>query len=165
MRGSTSSSPPGTSGEAIDELSSLAIECPPPPSNPEQASLAGGSGLTDAPCFVGEDLGMLAEGEDGEENGGHRGAGDVEEQIPLDFLMFVPLRTHEKYLQEKCYAAYELFYAYYDFSVRMERRVSVVPCSVPNARRMENVLVTFPLFSLARCVLSKCLGWKRGERK
>lgn len=66
----------------------------------------------------GDDRNEREEQEEDRERGGRA----IEEQIPLDFLIFVPLRTHEKYLQEKCYAAYELHFAYHDFSVRKRRK-------------------------------------------
>nr|CEL69437.1 TPA: bromodomain-containing protein [Neospora caninum Liverpool] len=65
----------------------------------------------------------------GKEGGEADGEERVEEQTPLDFLIFVPLRTHDKYLREKAYSAYELHYAYHDFAVHREAiRAQLLVC-------------------------------------
>ncbi|KYF42954.1 bromodomain-containing protein, partial [Toxoplasma gondii ARI] len=53
----------------------------------------------------------------------------AEEQTPFDFLIFVPLRTHDQYLRENAYSAYELHYAYHDVAVHREAiRAQLLVC-------------------------------------
>ncbi|PFH37117.1 hypothetical protein BESB_035750 [Besnoitia besnoiti] len=69
---------------------------------------------------------------------------ELEEQTPLDFLIFVPLRTHDIYLKEKAYSAYELHYAYHDFAVHREAiRAQLLVCC-EGAVRVYRVPLTSP---------------------